>query len=103
LIELPARAQGSTPVWHIFPTKVAQGKRDNLRESLRRQEIMAAVHYPRIIPEQPAFTTYGQGEIASDPNEARRFASSELSLPIHPFLTGEEVNAVIKACNEWQS
>jgi dTDP-3-amino-3,4,6-trideoxy-alpha-D-glucose transaminase len=103
LIELPAPAQGSTPVWHIFPAKVSQGKRDDLRENLRRQEIMAAVHYPRIIPEQPAFISYGRGEIASDPNEARRFASSEFSLPIHPFLTDEEVNTVIKACNEWQS
>jgi dTDP-4-amino-4,6-dideoxygalactose transaminase len=102
LIELPKPAAGSCPVWHIFPAKVSQGKRDALRESLHRREIMGAVHYPRIIPEQPAFIDYGRGEVAFDPARARHFASSELSLPIHPFLTDQEVTTVIEACNAWQ-
>jgi len=101
LIELPAPAQGSTPVWHIFPATVSQRKRDDLRESLLRQGIMAAVHYPRIIPEQPAFVSCGRGEIAFDPKNARRFVSSELSLPIHPFLSDDEISKVITACNQW--
>jgi dTDP-3-amino-3,4,6-trideoxy-alpha-D-glucose transaminase len=102
LIELPAPAASASPVWHIFPAKVSQGKKDDLRVSLCRQEIMAAVHYPRIIPEQPAFLSYGRGEIAFDPKTARRLTSSELSLPIHPFLTDQEVTAVIEACNSWK-
>ncbi|MEY2562639.1 MAG: hypothetical protein QOH88_832 [Verrucomicrobiota bacterium] len=102
LIALPAPRTGSIPVWHIFPVKVSAGKRDALRESLHRQEIQGAVHYPRIIPEQPAFIDYGRGEVAFDGTNARRFASSELSLPIHPFLTDQEVTAVIEACNSWQ-
>ena len=60
------------------------------------------MHYPRIIPDQPAFVEYGLGEIAVDPVNARRLASGELSLPMHPFLTEQEINAVIQACNQWQ-
>jgi dTDP-4-amino-4,6-dideoxygalactose transaminase len=31
---------------------------------------------------------------------ARRLAARELSLPIHPYLADEEVDAVIAACRE---
>jgi dTDP-3-amino-3,4,6-trideoxy-alpha-D-glucose transaminase len=102
LIELPVPAADVTPVWHIFPAKVAQGKRDDLREYLRTKDIMTGVHYPRLIPEQPAFASYGRGEVAVDPTTARRLAGCELSLPIHPFLNEQEINTVIDACNQWQ-
>jgi dTDP-4-amino-4,6-dideoxygalactose transaminase len=102
LIELTVPAPDVTPVWHIFPAKVAQGKRDDLREYLGTKEIMTGVHYPRIIPEQPAFASYGRGEVAVDPSKARRLAGCELSLPIHPFLTEQEIGSVIDACNQWQ-
>jgi dTDP-3-amino-3,4,6-trideoxy-alpha-D-glucose transaminase len=101
LIELPAPAVDVIPAWHLFPARIAQGMRDNLREYLLAHEIMTDVHYPRTIPEQPAYVSYGPGEVAVDPVNARRIASSELSLPIHPFLEGEEINRVIEACNQW--
>jgi dTDP-3-amino-3,4,6-trideoxy-alpha-D-glucose transaminase len=102
LIKLPAPAADAIPAWHLFPAKIAQGRRDELREYLLTQDIMTGVHYPRIIPDQPAFLSYRRGEIAVDPVKARRLATSELSLPIHPFLTEQEVNAVIQACNQWE-
>jgi len=33
---------------------------------------------------------------------ARRFAREEVSLPVHPFLTADEVERVIAACNSWE-
>ena len=39
-------------------------------------------------------------EIATPLKHARRIAEREVSLPIHPYLTDEEVECVIAACNE---
>jgi dTDP-4-amino-4,6-dideoxygalactose transaminase len=39
-------------------------------------------------------------EIATPLEHARRIAAREVSLPIHPYLTDEEVECVIGACNE---
>jgi dTDP-3-amino-3,4,6-trideoxy-alpha-D-glucose transaminase len=63
--------------------------------------IMTGIHYPRIIPDQPAMHGIAH-EIAFEPTQARRIAFSEVSLPIHPFLTETERERVIDACNHWQ-
>ena len=90
-----------TPVWHLFPLLATEGSRDQLRHHLESCGIMSGLHYPRIISEQTALAE-GSWQNAMEPVNARRFAQSELSLPIHPFLTETEVDAVIAACNEWK-
>ena len=92
-------APSAEPVWHLFPIFVEAEERDNVRERLLGGGIASGVHYPRLIPEQPAMQLSVSHEIATEPVNARRLAASELSLPIHPFLDEEEVNAVVKACN----
>jgi dTDP-4-amino-4,6-dideoxygalactose transaminase len=98
---LPVPAD-SGAVWHLFPVLVREGKRDPLREHLRRCEIATGVHYPRIIPEQSALKDLAPYENAPPTAKARLFSRCELSLPIHPFLTNDEVDAVIGACNAWE-
>ncbi|PZR76833.1 MAG: DegT/DnrJ/EryC1/StrS family aminotransferase [Chthoniobacterales bacterium] len=88
-------------VWHLFPTLVARGLREQFQGHLRARGIVTGVHYPRLIPEQTALKK-GAWHNAMDPVNARRFAQGELSLPIHPFLTEPEVDAVIAACNDWK-
>ena len=90
------------PVWHLFPVLAAEGSRDQLRSYLDSCGITTGVHYPRLICEQPALRD-GSWEKRGDLGKARRFAEGELSLPIHPFLTETEVDAVIAACNDWKS
>lgn len=90
-------------VWHLFPALITGGERDQLRHHLNGLGIVTGVHYPHIIPEQAALTGNGcRYETAIEPGNARRFAECELSLPVHPFLDEEEVNAVIEACNSWK-
>jgi dTDP-3-amino-3,4,6-trideoxy-alpha-D-glucose transaminase len=62
---------------------------------------MTGIHYPRLICDQAALKK-GTWENAAELVNARRFASCELSLPIHPFLTEQEVATVIAACNTWK-
>jgi dTDP-3-amino-3,4,6-trideoxy-alpha-D-glucose transaminase len=98
---LPVAAESGS-VWHLFPVLVA-GKRDALREYLHECKILTGVHYPRIIPEQSALKELMPDHPAVSLEKARYFAASELSLPIHPFLTDAEVDSVIQSCNGWRS
>ena len=100
-IQLPAPDPAMDPVWHLFPVLAADDSRDQLRGYLDSCGIMTGVHYPRLICEQPALRN-SSWEKAVEPVKARRFAQCELSLPIHPFLTEPEVDAVIAACNDWK-
>lgn len=86
------------PVWHLFPIFVKAAQRDNVRERLRGLGIASGVHYPRLIPEQPAVQLSRSYEVAIEPTNARRLADSEISLPIHPFLREEEVQAIVTLC-----
>jgi dTDP-4-amino-4,6-dideoxygalactose transaminase len=100
-IQLLSPDSAMDPVWHLFPILAAEGSRDQLRRYLDSCGITTGVHYPRLICEQPALPT-GSWQQLAEPVKARRFAQSELSLPIHPFLTEPEVDAVIAACNDWK-
>jgi dTDP-4-amino-4,6-dideoxygalactose transaminase len=91
-------APSAEPVWHLFPIFVDAAERDNTRERLLGCGIASGVHYPRVIPDQPAMQLARSYEVAIEPSNARRLAASEISLPIHPFLEENEVQAVVTAC-----
>jgi dTDP-4-amino-4,6-dideoxygalactose transaminase len=79
-------------VWHLFVVRTE--KRDALSAFLREREIQSLVHYPVIIPEQPAMARpYTRGSLPVAEHCAREF----LSLPIHPELSFAEVDTVCAA------
>jgi dTDP-4-amino-4,6-dideoxygalactose transaminase len=88
-------------VWHLFPVLVRPEAREKFRTHLDRTGIVTGVHYPHIIPDQSARAGVPL-ESAGGLDKAIRFSRSEVSLPIHPFLTDVEVGAVIAACNKWK-
>jgi dTDP-4-amino-4,6-dideoxygalactose transaminase len=99
LLSFPGEAE---PNWHLFPVFVPPASRDGFLAHLQASGIGAGVHYPLAIPDQAALkrTPY---ELAGDCVRARRQCSSEVSLPIHPYLTDEEVLQIINAVNGWQA
>lgn len=68
---------------HIFPVLVAD--RDQLQAQLREAGIATGVHYRQALPSTQAFASSDACPIA----EQR--ASQQLSLPIHPYLTDDDV------------
>jgi dTDP-4-amino-4,6-dideoxygalactose transaminase len=88
------------PSWHLFPVTVAPDRKAEFLEYLREHGITPGEHYPLAIPDQPA--------MALAPHEdhgcpaARLLCASEVSLPIHPYLTDEEIQHVIATCNLWR-
>jgi dTDP-4-amino-4,6-dideoxygalactose transaminase len=95
---LPADAK-SQGVWHLFPVKV-EGHRDDFMKYLKSHDIQTGIHYPGIIPDQPAMAAVPH-QCATSLERARALAGSIVSLPIHPFLTDEAVGRVIDAVNAW--
>jgi dTDP-4-amino-4,6-dideoxygalactose transaminase len=100
-IQLLAPAPAMNPAWHLFPVLVPENSRDHLRRHLESHGIMTGVHYPRLVCDQKALEQTSW-KSAREPVNARTFAGRELSLPIHPFLTQDEVDSVIAACNSWE-
>jgi dTDP-4-amino-4,6-dideoxygalactose transaminase len=98
LLEAPP---GSVSSWHLFPVWVAREKRDEFLAHLKATGIGAGIHYPVTVPDQPALSGLTH-ERASECRRARALAASEVSLPIHPYLTSEEVNRVIEAVHTWR-
>ena len=68
---------------------------------LKAQGVGAGIHYPVTVPDQPALAGAAH-EMADLCTRARSLAESEVSLPIHPYLTSEEVDRVVEAVNKWQ-
>jgi dTDP-4-amino-4,6-dideoxygalactose transaminase len=92
---------GSEPCWHLFPVFVAPDLRNDLMQHLKQCGVMAGIHYPVAIPDQPALAG-ALHELADACSTARLLCSSEVSLPIHPYLSSEEVDRVVDAVNEWR-
>lgn len=86
-------------VWHLFPLFVL-AKRDGLMGFLNAQGVQSAIHYPELIPAQKAMENVHY-ERGGDLENAQLVCEQELSIPIHPYLTDEEVKKVIKAINSW--
>lgn len=99
-IRIPTPPRESNPVWHLFPVLVHQPLRDEFRSFLSQRNIMTGVHYPFLACDQPAMRDIRFGTVGSLTN-ARRFAAEQVSLPIHPFLTDEEIEHVVTEVNSW--
>lgn len=94
--------EGREAVWHLFPVLLPNSSaRDSLREHLLARGIGTGLHYPFLIPDQRAMASVGGWSLLTSLERAKRFETGALSLPIHPFLTDDEVSAVIAACLEW--
>jgi len=100
-IQAVSAARGSDSVWHLFPVRVDPAHKTGFMRYLHAQGIICGEHYPRVIPDQNALAGLRYEEIKPCAT-ARRIAASEVSLPIHPYLTGSEIDQVIETCNRWR-
>ena len=100
-LTIPEGPRGSDSVYHLFPILV-RGDRDSFRAHLRTRGIESAVHYPMLIPDQSALSGC-KIEVPHSLVTAMHFTNHEVSLPIHPYLSDEDVERVIDACNTWNA
>jgi dTDP-4-amino-4,6-dideoxygalactose transaminase len=82
---------------HIFPVRVLNGRRDGLRQFLRDRGIETGIHYKP----NHLLSFYGGGCEALPVTE--RLYEELLTLPLHPGLKDEEIEAVIAAVKKFLS
>jgi dTDP-4-amino-4,6-dideoxygalactose transaminase len=80
-------------IFHQFVIRVSGGKRDQLREHLRSQEVGTDIYYPLPLHLQNCFRYLGyeKGEFPV----AERAAAETLALPVYPELTDEQQAYVV--------
>jgi dTDP-3-amino-3,4,6-trideoxy-alpha-D-glucose transaminase len=101
-IEVPGAPEGSYSCWHLFPIAVDPEKKPLLLDHFRSNGVQTGEHYPVALIEQPVLQMYTV-DCGSDCRNAVRFCHSEVSLPIHPYLTDDEVSVVIDVANSWSA
>ena len=88
---------GSDPAYHLFVMQVPD--RSGFQEFLAGRGIQTGIHYPVLIPFQPAYSHLGHKP--GDFPHAEALAEKIVSLPIAPHLTDRDADLVIAACLEF--
>lgn len=94
-IKMPKYVENN--VYHIFP--VLCDDRDELYKFLEDKGIHTLIHYPIAIHLQGAYEDMNKGKGAYP--LAEKICESELSIPLYPGMTEEEIQYVIDCINEF--
>ncbi len=84
-------------VWHQYTVRVlpeAKLSRDELLAALAEQGIGCGVYYPKVVFDYDCYRTHPD-VIADDVPHAFAIAQQVISLPVHPYLTGSEIDRIV--------
>jgi perosamine synthetase len=84
-------------VFHQYTVRVTQDfgiPRDELRQKLMNKGIATEIYYPLPIHKQPLYQSLGYNDHLPSSEKAAR---AVLSLPVHPSLTKEDLENVVRA------
>ena len=84
-------------VFHIYPVLVKE--REAFVEHLKRRGIATNIHYPTPIMEQQAYQEF-RGQMQRYP-VTKRICTEEVSLPLYPGMTEDEIQWVCKCVNQY--
>lgn len=99
LITLPDRLPDAQNAYHLFPILVGGGKRDALHDYLEQHGVGTMIHYPIPPHHQECYARAGWNMPQLVLPITERIADEELSLPIGPSITEEEVAYVVETLN----
>ena len=97
----PIPANPQSHVWHVFP--VFCETRDDLQKFLKGRGVETLIHYPIPPHLQQAFSgATSRGELRHGKLPvAERLAKTELSIPMGPSMTEDQVSYVIESLNAY--
>ena len=102
LIVLPDRLHDEQNVYHLFPILVGEGERDALHDYLELNRIGTVIHYPIPPHKQECYAKEKWNNPQLSLPITEHIAEAELSLPIGPCISIEEVKEVIAAINKFR-
>ncbi len=95
-VVLPKITDWNSHVFHIFPILCAQ--RDELQKYLSDHNIGTNIHYPIPPHKQECYCQWNKISLPV----TEKIHREELSLPMSPCLTDEQIRYVIEVINKWQ-
>lgn len=96
LITLPERLADANNVYHLFP--VLCSRRDELQQYLAENGVQTIIHYPIPPHKQECYKEWNSLSLPV----TERIHEEELSLPISPVMSMEEVKEVVRVINEFR-
>lgn len=99
-IQIPVVKEGFRHVYHQYTLKVNGFRlsRDELMNDLRKKGIDCRVYYPKLLHLCSNFSKMGYKE--GDLPVAEKVNNQVLSLPVHPYLSKEELDLIISSIKE---
>lgn len=95
-IKLPIVPKGYYSSWAQYTIQLENKEtRNSLQNALKEEGIPSMVYYPKAMHKQEAFAAnpYNDSEFSN----TMKLCDIVLSLPIHPYLTDEDIEKVVKA------
>lgn len=102
LVGLPERLPDENNVYHLFPIIVKDDKRDALHDYLAENGIGTVIHYPIAPHKQECYARESWNIPLLSLPITEFLADSELSLPISPCMTKEQMEYVIECLNQFE-
>ncbi len=99
LITLPERLSDAQNVYHLFPILVRENKRDELQAYLKENGIETLIHYPIPPHKQECYAAAEWNRPQLSLPITEQIAAQELSLPIGPTISAEDVQYIIETIN----
>lgn len=102
LVTLPDLLPDEQNAYHLFPIVVSDGKRDVLHDYLADNGVGTVCHYPIAPHKQECYSkeTWNVPQLSLPITE--RLADEELSIPIGPTITMDEVREIVRLINEFK-
>jgi dTDP-4-amino-4,6-dideoxygalactose transaminase len=95
VVGIPQVPAGCTSVWAQYTVRISGGRRDRVADELKAQGIPTAIYYNKPLHHQLAYRHYPVA--ANGLPVSERLASEVLSLPMHPYLSDDVQDRIIKA------
>ena len=102
LITLPDRLGDDQNVYHLFPVLVAEGKRNALQEYLKGNGVGTVIHYPIPPYKQECYSKEAWNNPQLTCPITEKIHDMELSLPMGPCITKEEIMQVVELLNKYK-
>ncbi len=101
LVTMPDLLPDELNAYHLFPILVGGGKRDALHDYLEQNGVGTVIHYPIAPHKQECYANERWNLPQLSLPITERLANEELSLPIGPSITLQEVDYVIDLINHF--
>lgn len=101
LVQVPSSIPGADHAWGLYSVVLPAGvDRARVQDVLKSQGVPSGIYYPKPLHHQPAYAGAHASGIAGGPPPlplSEALCERILSLPMHPYLTEDEVSRVIAA------